>query len=218
MKLVDARTRFALTGTPMENHLGELWSIFDFLMPGFLFTASAFKKRFETPIVRDGDEEALHQLRRMTGPFLLRRLKKDVLKELPDKLETVLYSAMEGEQKRLYAANAARLKERLAAEDGKGFPKNGWKSLPSSCGLGRSAVSRRSVIRDTGAARQSLRRAWSCWKTARRPGIKSFCFPVYVHAGNPCKAVKKGENPLLHADGCDAQKGADAACRFVPEG
>ena len=121
VKLVDARTRFALTGTPMENHLGELWSIFDFLMPGFLFTASAFKKRFETPIVRDGDEEALNQLRRMTGPFLLRRLKKDVLKELPDKLETVLYSAMEGEQKRLYAANAARLKERLAAEDGKGF-------------------------------------------------------------------------------------------------
>ncbi|MBQ6835065.1 MAG: DEAD/DEAH box helicase, partial [Lachnospiraceae bacterium] len=87
--------------------------IFDYLMPGFLFTSQKFKRMFETPIVRDGDEEALSMLRKMTGPFIMRRLKKDVLKELPDKLETVLYSAMEGEQKRLYQANAALLKEQI---------------------------------------------------------------------------------------------------------
>lgn len=113
VKSINARTRFALTGTPMENHLGELWSIFDFLMPGFLFTYQKFKKTFETPIVRDGSREALERLHRMTGPFLLRRLKRDVLKELPDKMETVLYSRMEGEQKRIYTASAAALKERL---------------------------------------------------------------------------------------------------------
>lgn len=113
VKSIKARTRFALTGTPIENQLGELWSIFDFLMPGFLFTAPKFKKLFETPIVRDGDEEALLRLQKMTGPFLMRRLKKDVLKELPAKMETVLYSRMEGEQKRLYDANASLLRERL---------------------------------------------------------------------------------------------------------
>ncbi len=115
VKSISARARFALTGTPMENHLGELWSIFDFLMPGFLFTYQKFKKTFETPIVRDGSREALERLHRMIGPFLLRRLKKDVLKELPSKMETVLYSRMEGEQKRIYTASAAALKERLLA-------------------------------------------------------------------------------------------------------
>ena len=113
VKAIQAKTKFAMTGTPIENHLGELWSIFDYLMPGFLFTSQKFKRMFETPIVRDGDEEALSMLRKMTGPFIMRRLKKDVLKELPDKLETVLYSAMEGEQKRLYQANAALLKEQI---------------------------------------------------------------------------------------------------------
>lgn len=99
----------------MENHLGELWSIFDFLMPGFLFTYQKFKKTFETPIMRDGSREALERLHRMIGPFLLRRLKRDVLRELPSKMETVLYSRMEGEQKRIYTASAAALKERLLA-------------------------------------------------------------------------------------------------------
>ena len=113
VKAVPARTRFALTGTPIENHLGELWSIFDFLMPGFLFTSQKFKRAFEMPIVRDQDPNALAQLKKLTGPFILRRLKKDVLKELPDKLETVLYSNMEGEQKDLYTAAAASLKEQL---------------------------------------------------------------------------------------------------------
>lgn len=113
VKAIHAKTKFALTGTPIENHLGELWSIFDYLMPGFLFTSQKFKKMFETPIVRDGDQEALSMLRKMTGPFLMRRLKKDVLKELPEKMETVLYSRMEGEQQSLYQANAALLKEQL---------------------------------------------------------------------------------------------------------
>ena len=123
VKAIMARTRFALTGTPIENHLGELWSIFDFLMPGFLLTAAKFRKIFEIPIVRDGDKDALNRLHRMTGPFLLRRLKKDVLKELPDKMETVLFSQMEGEQKRLYTANAAALKNRLL-EEGDALPGN----------------------------------------------------------------------------------------------
>ncbi len=117
VKAVHAQTRYALTGTPVENRLSELWSIFDFLMPGFLYSYQRFKERFESPIVRDGDEDALGMLRRMTGPFILRRLKKDVLKELPEKLETVVYSQMEGEQKELYSARALQLKETLEGRE-----------------------------------------------------------------------------------------------------
>ena len=84
VKSQDVQTRFALTGTPVENRLGELWSIFDYLMPGFLFTYRKFKTMFEIPIVKEEDEEALENLHRMIRPFILRRLKSDVLKELPE--------------------------------------------------------------------------------------------------------------------------------------
>lgn len=113
VKSVRARARFALTGTPVENHLGELWSIFDFLMPGFLFGSQFFRKEYEAPIVKDGDKERLERLRRLIAPFVLRRVKRDVLKELPDKLEQVVYSGFGEEQRALYAANALVLKEKL---------------------------------------------------------------------------------------------------------
>ena len=113
VKKIHSITRFALTGTPVENRLGELWSIFDYLMPGFLFSYQRFKKDFEIPLVKEKDEEVLTSLKRLTSPFILRRIKKDVLKDLPDKLETCIYSQMEGEQKTLYAANAQVLKELL---------------------------------------------------------------------------------------------------------
>ena len=119
VKNIDAKNRFALTGTPIENRLSELWSIFDFLMPGFLFNYRKFKKEYELPIVRDQEKTVLESLHRLIGPFLLRRLKKDVLKELPDKLETTVYSAFDKEQKELYAANAFRLKQELERLEGR---------------------------------------------------------------------------------------------------
>lgn len=116
VKAVRSRQRFALTGTPIENRLSELWSIFDYLMPGFLFSYSRFRERFEVPIVKNGDPGALERLSRMTGPFILRRLKKEVLKELPDKTETVLYATMEEEQRQVYLANAALAREKLSED------------------------------------------------------------------------------------------------------
>lgn len=134
VKAIKARTRFALTGTPVENRLLELWSIFDYLMPGFLFGIQHFKREYENPIVKDGDQEALSRLRRMISPFVLRRVKKDVLKELPEKLEQVVFSCFGGEQKKLYTANALRLKETL--ESG-GFGQTGEGSLRILAGLMR---------------------------------------------------------------------------------
>ena len=117
VKAVRSVTRYALTGTPVENRLSELWSIFDYLMPGFLYTYQKFRREFEGPIVKEKDERALERLRQMTSPFILRRLKKDVLKELPGKMESVVYSRMEGEQKKLYRATAWQLRKQLAGQN-----------------------------------------------------------------------------------------------------
>lgn len=114
VKEISANARFALTGTPVENRLSELWSIFDFLMPGFLYSYRKFRERYELPIVKNQDPEALTALRRMTEPFVLRRLKKDVLRELPGKEERIVYSAASGRQQKLYTASALKLKEALA--------------------------------------------------------------------------------------------------------
>jgi len=109
VKTLRARTRFAMTGTPIENRLSELWSIFDFLMPGYLYTYKKFKERFEAPVVRDADEKARENLHMLVAPFILRRMKKDVLADLPEKVESVMESEMTAEQKKLYAAHAAQL-------------------------------------------------------------------------------------------------------------
>ena len=92
-------------------------------MPGFLFGNQYFRKEYEVPITKDRDEQVLKRLKGLIGPFILRRVKKDVLKELPDKLEKVVYSTLEEEQKKLYTANALLLKEKLEADDFKGAEK-----------------------------------------------------------------------------------------------
>ena len=116
VKALQTQHRMALTGTPVENRLSELWSIFDFLMPGLLGSYESFRDRYEQPIA-DGDEEAAARLSAAVGPFILRRLKADVLKDLPDKLEQVVYAHMEGEQRRLYLAHEQALRMSLAKQD-----------------------------------------------------------------------------------------------------
>lgn len=121
VKEISAGFRIALTGTPVENRLSELWSIFDYLMSGFLFPYERFKKEFEIPIVSNQNEEAMERLRKMIAPFILRRLKKDVLKDLPDKIEEVVYAKMEGEQQKLYDAHVQRMKLMLEKQSEEEF-------------------------------------------------------------------------------------------------
>lgn len=118
VKAINSQVRFALTGTPIENSLAELWSVFDFIMPGYLFGYTRFKATFETPI-SGSDSRALKALQNNVTPFILRRLKKDVLDELPNKTETVLTVSMEGEQRKLYAANVLNLKKSINSGLGK---------------------------------------------------------------------------------------------------
>ena len=129
VKVIDSQMRIALTGTPIENRLSELWSIFDFLMPGFLYSYDVFKKEIETPAVKNADMDAMARLQRMVGPFIMRRLKTDVLKDLPDKLEEVRYVKFEKEQQTVYDAQIVHMREILAQQSEDEFNKNKIKVL-----------------------------------------------------------------------------------------
>lgn len=110
VKQIGSGFRLALTGTPIENRLSELWSIFDYLMPGFLYGYQRFREEIESPVLQHQDEAAMQRLQKMIRPFVLRRLKKDVLTDLPDKLEEKVYANLEGEQQSLYDAHVKRLR------------------------------------------------------------------------------------------------------------
>ncbi len=124
VKLINASFRIALTGTPIENKLSELWSIFDYMMPRFFHGYEYFKKMYETPIIKEENKDVEARLRKMITPFVLRRLKKDVLKDLPDKLEEVYYAPLEGEQKEQYEARVQRLKLLLTKQSDQEFKEN----------------------------------------------------------------------------------------------
>ena len=113
IKQINAKTRFALTGTPIENSLSELWSIFDFIMPGYLFSYRKFKENYEMPIIKEENSELMAKLRMLIEPFILRRTKKQVLTELPDKTVTILNNEMEEEQEKVYLSYLADAKSEL---------------------------------------------------------------------------------------------------------
>ena len=113
VKLINGKYRFALTGTPIENSLAELWSIFDFLMPQYLFNYHYFQKQYENDIVKNNDEEKTKQLKKLVTPFILRRNKKEVLTELPDKIEQNMILPFNDEEEKIYVANLAKANKEL---------------------------------------------------------------------------------------------------------
>ena len=120
IRSLPASTRIAVTGTPVENRLADLWSILEFVNPGLLGPAATFKKRYAEPIERHGDEVAAQRLRRFTGPFILRRVKTDrsIIADLPDKLEMDVVCNLTAEQAALYQAVVDDMLQRIEAVDG----------------------------------------------------------------------------------------------------
>ncbi len=113
---LNARHRICLTGTPLENHLGELWSIFNFLMPGFLGNEQDFRQAYRNPIEKNGDTDRRSQLARRIKPFLLRRAKLDVARELPPKTEILVPLELESSQRDLYETIRVAVSERIREE------------------------------------------------------------------------------------------------------
>jgi len=115
-KRLSARTRLALTGTPIENRLDELWSIFQFVLPGLLGSQQSFRERFEIPIVRNNDADAKKKLKALIAPFKLRRVKSEVLQDLPPKVEDMRMCELSAHQQALYRALVDRDGARLAED------------------------------------------------------------------------------------------------------
>ena len=130
VKRIRAGCSFALTGTPIENSLTELWSIFDYVMPGYLRHHASFVKRFEAPVAKDPNSPVLRELSRHIRPFLLRRMKHTVLQELPEKIESRLSAPMTAEQTRLYTAWLMSARQEFEQEiETKGFDQSRIKIL-----------------------------------------------------------------------------------------
>jgi len=129
VRTLPAQSRIALTGTPVENRLSDLWSIMEFVRPGLLGSAERFRTRFAVPIERNGDEEAADRLKRITGPFVLRRLKTDktIISDLPDKLEMKVWCNLTPEQASLYQATVSDMMARIEAAEaaGEGMERRG---------------------------------------------------------------------------------------------
>lgn len=117
IKQINSEVRFALTGTPIENGLQDMWNIFDFIAPGYLSNYSSFKNRYEN-LILNKDNRALKRLRNKLMPFILRRTKKDVLKELPEKTENIYYTKLNSEEQKLYDATVLKLKNEVDSTDG----------------------------------------------------------------------------------------------------
>ncbi|MCR1898554.1 DEAD/DEAH box helicase [Irregularibacter muris] len=130
VKEITAENYFSLTGTPIENSLTELWSIFDFIMPGYLLTHGRFVKKYERSIIKEENKEALKQLKKQIAPFILRRMKKEVLMELPDKIENKLMVELTKEQKLIYLSYLSQIKGEINDEiKEKGFGRSHIKIL-----------------------------------------------------------------------------------------
>ncbi|MBQ1827098.1 MAG: SNF2 helicase associated domain-containing protein, partial [Erysipelotrichaceae bacterium] len=120
-KVINAARHFALTGTPIENNLSELWSIFDFLMPGFLYSYDYFRRNYEVRITRDKDEETSARLKEMIAPFILRRKKMDVLSDLPEKIEEIIKVQFDSQQQKLYDSQVLKMTKKLQESDNDSF-------------------------------------------------------------------------------------------------
>jgi SNF2 family DNA or RNA helicase len=119
-RAVPADYRIALTGTPVENHVGDLWSIMEFLNSGFLGSKAEFRRKYFLPIQTGQDPDAADRLKRITGPFILRRVKTDksIISDLPDKIETKTYCHLTPEQASLYASVVKEVERSLTASEG----------------------------------------------------------------------------------------------------
>lgn len=195
IKEIQAETRFALTGTPIENSLSELWSIFDFAMPGYLFSYRKFKELYETPIVKGEDKSAMKKLKMLIEPFILRRVKEDVLTELPDKTITVLNNEMEDEQQKIYMSYMAQVKQEIETEISiNGFEKSQIKILSLLMRLRQICCHPSLFIENYNGGSSKLNQCIQVVKDAIESGHKILLFSGYTSMFDIIEKELKKEN------------------------
>lgn len=181
VKEILADTRYALTGTPIENSLAELWSIFDYIMPGYLFGYKKFKTEFETPIVKENDQKAMKKLKMLIEPFILRRTKKQVLTELPEKTITVLNNQMKEEQEKIYLSYLAQAKQEVAETiNMRGFEKSHIQVLAALTRLRQICCHPSLFIKDYKDGSSKLEQCIEIVKDATEAGHKILLFSGYT--------------------------------------
>ena len=181
VKEIKADTRYALTGTPIENSLAELWSIFDYIMPGYLFGYKKFKMDYETPIVKDNNTKAMEKLKMLIEPFILRRTKKEVLTELPEKTITVLNNQMKEEQEKIYLSYLAQAKQDIADTiELRGFEKSHIQVLAALTRLRQICCHPSLFIKDYQEGSSKLEQCIEIIKDATEAGHKILLFSGYT--------------------------------------
>jgi SNF2 family DNA or RNA helicase len=212
---LPAASRIALTGTPVENRLSDLWSIMEFTSPGLLGPAEKFRQRYAIPIERAADEEATALLRRITGPFILRRLKTDksIISDLPDKLEMKVWCNLTAEQASLYEATVTDMLARIeAAEEGierRGLVLATMAKLKQVCNHPAHLLGDGSRL--PGRSGKLARLEEICDEVIAE-GDKALCFTQYAEFGSmlqPYLAARLG-CPVLYLHGGTPKKQRDA--------
>ncbi len=186
VRSLEAVRRIALTGTPLENRLAELWSIFDFLNPGYLGSLSEFRRRFARPIEKDGDPERRDLLGRLTRPFLLRRLKTDpdVIRDLPEKLEMRVFCNLTEEQATLYQATVEEMMNRIETSQGmtrRGLILTTLTRLKQICNHPRQYLQDGSEI---GGRSGKVERICEMLEELLSVGDRALCFTQFTEMGN----------------------------------
>ena len=195
IKEINAQTRYALTGTPIENSLSELWSIFDFIMPGYLFGYRKFKELYEMPIVRDEDKMAMKKLKMLIEPFILRRIKTEVLTELPDKTITVLNNEMQDEQQKIYMSYMQNAKNEAMEEiNNNGFEKSQIKILALLMRLRQICCHPGLFLEDYKGESSKLNQCIEVIKDAVESGHKILLFSSYTGMFQMIEKELKKEN------------------------
>ncbi|MBO0837517.1 MAG: DEAD/DEAH box helicase, partial [Actinobacteria bacterium] len=186
VRAIPARSRIALTGTPVENRLTDLWSIMEFACPGLLGPAERFRQQYAIPVERNADATAAEQLRRLIGPFILRRLKTDktVIADLPDKLEMKVWCNLTPEQASLYQATVDDMMARIeAAEPGierRGLVLATMAKLKQVCNHPAHLLGDGSRLEDRSG---KLARLEEICEELVQAGDKALCFTQYAEFG-----------------------------------
>lgn len=236
VRSLSARHRIALTGTPIENRLAELWSIYDFIAPGYLGSARAFQNRFAGPIEKDHDEQRTEDLKKLVGPFLLRRKKKDpnIQLDLPEKNEMKTYVKLTAEQAALYDQAVNQLISQMGALKGirrKGAILSALTHLKQLCDHpllvggdpvpGLDYTPEDSTDYDSLVERSSkLERLLAMVRELREEDERCLIFTQYIGMGEMLRSVLEHElkEPVLYLNGSTSKTARDRMIESFQKG